>query len=88
MEDSECESHLFSALLTAPLCVLITLSIAVATARLLTQALSNTVTANDALVARLWETYMNLPEDQVVLMFVSFSPCEDLHKWLTHRNAS
>ncbi|PPR03220.1 hypothetical protein CVT26_008068 [Gymnopilus dilepis] len=42
----------------------------VATARLLTQALSNTVTANDALVARLWETYMNLPEDQVVLMFI------------------
>ena len=44
--------------------------IAVATARILTQALSNTVTKNDPLVARLWESYMNLPEDQVVLMFV------------------
>ncbi|KAF8909342.1 spinocerebellar ataxia type 10 protein domain-containing protein [Gymnopilus junonius] len=46
----------------------------VATARLLTQALSNTVTANDALVARLWETYMNLPEDQVVLIRLLGSP--------------
>ena len=44
---------------------------AVATARVLTQALSNTVTANETLVARLWESYMNLPEDQVVLMCVS-----------------
>lgn len=43
---------------------------AVATARVLTQALSNTVTANETLVARLWESYMNLPEDQVILMFV------------------
>ncbi|KAF5316523.1 hypothetical protein D9619_006383 [Psilocybe cf. subviscida] len=40
----------------------------VATARVLTQALSNTVTANEELVGRLWETYMNLPEDQVVLI--------------------
>ncbi|KAH9479488.1 Copper transport protein 86 [Psilocybe cubensis] len=40
----------------------------VATARVLTQALSNTVTANDTLVASLWESYMNLPEDQVVLI--------------------
>ncbi|KAF8159622.1 spinocerebellar ataxia type 10 protein domain-containing protein [Crassisporium funariophilum] len=40
----------------------------VATARVLTQALSNTVTANDALIARLWESYMNLPEDQVVFI--------------------
>ncbi|KAF8967697.1 spinocerebellar ataxia type 10 protein domain-containing protein [Flammula alnicola] len=46
----------------------------VATARVLTQALSNTVTANDALVARLWETYMNLPEDQVVLIRLLGSP--------------
>lgn len=38
---------------------------------MLTQALSNTVTANETLVARLWESYMNLPEDQVVLMCVS-----------------
>ncbi|KAF9563954.1 hypothetical protein CPC08DRAFT_299078 [Agrocybe pediades] len=47
---------------------------AVATARVLTQALSNTVTANDALVARLWETYMHLPEDQVVLIRLLGSP--------------
>lgn len=39
---------------------------------MLTQALSNTVTANESLVARLWESYMNLPEDQVVLMCVSY----------------
>ncbi|KAF8202194.1 spinocerebellar ataxia type 10 protein domain-containing protein [Pholiota molesta] len=46
----------------------------VATARVLTQALSNTVTANDTLVARMWETYMNLPEDQVVLIRLLGSP--------------
>ncbi|PPQ90769.1 hypothetical protein CVT25_010158 [Psilocybe cyanescens] len=48
----------------------------VATARVLTQALSNTVTANDTLVASLWESYMNLPEDQVVLLRLLGSPDE------------
>jgi len=38
------------------------------TARLLTQALSNLVTGNDQLISNLWETYLNLPEDQVVIM--------------------
>lgn len=45
--------------------------VAIATARLLTQALSNTVTSNQNLVAALWETYLSLPEDQVILMYVS-----------------
>jgi hypothetical protein len=73
MEDSECElflsvshSHWKSLYSISPT--------AVATARVLTQALSNTVTANDALVVSLWETYMNLPEDQVVLMSVLSYP--------------
>lgn len=37
-------------------------------ARLLTQALSNLVTGNDRLMSKLWETYLNLPEDQVVII--------------------
>ncbi|KAF9048221.1 hypothetical protein BDZ89DRAFT_1057796 [Hymenopellis radicata] len=41
---------------------------AVAVARVLAQALSNIITANDSLMQSLWETYMNLPEDQVVLI--------------------
>jgi hypothetical protein len=44
--------------------------VAIITARLLTQALSNIVTSNQNLVAALWETYLSLPEDQVVLMYV------------------
>ena len=44
--------------------------VAITTARLLTQALSNIVTSNQNLVAALWETYLSLPEDQVVLMYV------------------
>ena len=44
--------------------------IAISTARVLTQALSNMVTTNNSLIATLWGSYMNLPEDQVVLMFV------------------
>lgn len=66
MEDSECNFLFFS----LGALMLRFFRIAVATARILTQALSNTVTKNDPLVARLWESYMNLPEDQVVLMFV------------------
>ncbi|PPQ62894.1 hypothetical protein CVT24_006292 [Panaeolus cyanescens] len=46
----------------------------IATARVLTQALSNTVTANDSLVSSLWETYVNLPEDQVVIIRLLGSP--------------
>jgi len=70
MEDSECD---FSYLLHFLEGFLFNfLSTAVATARVLTQALSNTVTANDVLVAKLWGNYMNLPEDQVVFMSVLF----------------
>lgn len=39
-----------------------------ATARILTQTLSNIVTSNQALVTALWDSYMNLPEDQVVII--------------------
>ncbi|KAF9054428.1 spinocerebellar ataxia type 10 protein domain-containing protein [Panaeolus papilionaceus] len=46
----------------------------IATARVLTQALSNTVTANDTLVSTLWDTYVNLPEDQVVIIRLLGSP--------------
>lgn len=69
MEDSECKFFLFS-LLTP--CYLDASSIAIVTARVLTQALSNMVTANDPLVAKLWDSYMSLPEDQVILMFVFY----------------
>lgn len=48
--------------------------VAITTARLLTQALSNIVTSNQNLVAALWETYLSLPEDQVVLMYVRRTP--------------
>lgn len=41
---------------------------AIDAARLLAQVLSNTVTSNDGLVQTLWELYMNLPEEQAVLM--------------------
>jgi hypothetical protein len=47
--------------------------IAIAIARLLTQALSNLVTGHEELMDQLWETYLNLPEDQVVIMYVFFS---------------
>ncbi len=46
--------------------------LAVAVARVLAQALSNIITANESLMQSLWETYMNLPEDQLVLMFVFY----------------
>jgi len=41
---------------------------AIDVARLLAQVLSNTVTSNDSLVQTLWELYMNLPEEEAVLM--------------------
>ncbi|KAJ8094654.1 hypothetical protein PM082_010660 [Marasmius tenuissimus] len=44
------------------------------TARLLTQALSNLVTGNDQLISNLWETYLNLPEDQMVIIRLLSSP--------------
>lgn len=44
------------------------------TARTLTQALSNLVTSNEKLAQKLWKTYMNLPEDQVVLIRLLTSP--------------
>ena len=45
---------------------------AIPVARLLAQTLSNIVTANDVLMSKLWETYMKLPEDQVILMYGLF----------------
>ncbi|KAF7356869.1 Ataxin-10-like protein [Mycena venus] len=41
---------------------------AILVARVLSQALANLVTGNDVVVSTLWTTYMNLPEDQVVLI--------------------
>ncbi|KAF9453597.1 hypothetical protein P691DRAFT_658323 [Macrolepiota fuliginosa MF-IS2] len=43
-------------------------------ARLLTQALSNLVTGHEELMDRLWETNLNLPEDQVVIIRLLGSP--------------
>ena len=37
--------------------------------RALVQTLSNIVTTNDALTSKLWETHMNLPEEQVILVY-------------------
>lgn len=48
---------------------------AVLVARVLTQALSNMITGNDPLMTKLWNIYMNLSEDQVVLMSVSSPMC-------------
>jgi len=36
--------------------------------RALIQTLSNMVTANNGLISKLWELYMNLPEEQVIIM--------------------
>ncbi|KAH0582940.1 Ataxin-10 [Termitomyces sp. J132] len=47
---------------------------AVSVSRVLTQAISNMVTTNEALMSKLWETYLNLPEDQVVLIRLLSSP--------------
>ncbi|KAJ6581200.1 spinocerebellar ataxia type 10 protein domain-containing protein [Mycena capillaripes] len=47
---------------------------AILVARVLAQALSNIVTGNDVLLPILWNTYMNLPEDQVVLIRLLSSP--------------
>lgn len=49
--------------------------------RALVQALSNMVTANDHLMPKLWELYMNLPEEQVILMYEHFSSRD---KYLTN----
>ncbi|KAJ7623465.1 spinocerebellar ataxia type 10 protein domain-containing protein [Roridomyces roridus] len=43
-------------------------------ARVLAQALSNLVTGNEFLISRLWNTYMNLPEDQSVIIRLLSSP--------------
>ncbi|KAF9499413.1 hypothetical protein BDN71DRAFT_179860 [Pleurotus eryngii] len=44
--------------------------------RVLTQTLSNIVTANNELLKKLWNIYLNLPEDQVVLIRLLASPDE------------
>ncbi|KAF9078191.1 spinocerebellar ataxia type 10 protein domain-containing protein [Rhodocollybia butyracea] len=41
---------------------------ATSAARILTQMLSNITTGNETLIESLWETYLNLQEDQVVLI--------------------
>ncbi|KAG6910234.1 hypothetical protein DXG01_012369 [Tephrocybe rancida] len=46
----------------------------VSVSRVLAEALSNMVTTNEALMSKLWETYLNLPEDQVVLIRLLTSP--------------
>ncbi|KIJ20811.1 hypothetical protein PAXINDRAFT_160284 [Paxillus involutus ATCC 200175] len=45
-----------------------------AVTRMSVQTLSNMVTSNEALMSRLWDTYMNLPEEQVVLVRLLSSP--------------
>ncbi|KAH0836602.1 hypothetical protein J3R83DRAFT_8302 [Lanmaoa asiatica] len=45
-----------------------------AATRMLVQTLSNMVTSNDSLMTRLWETYLNLPEEQVVFIRLLGSP--------------
>ncbi|EIW58745.1 uncharacterized protein TRAVEDRAFT_29229 [Trametes versicolor FP-101664 SS1] len=42
--------------------------------RMLSQALSNIVTGNDALTQSLWSTYVNLPEEQLILTRLFASP--------------
>lgn len=55
---------------------------AVLVARMLAQALSNMVTTNEPLMSKLWETYMNLPEDQVILTYDYYSI--NLHRFLIY----
>ncbi|KAJ7050514.1 spinocerebellar ataxia type 10 protein domain-containing protein [Mycena amicta] len=43
-------------------------------ARVLSQALANLVSGNDILASKLWGCYLNLPEDQVVLIRLLASP--------------
>ena len=38
--------------------------------RMLAQTLSNMVTANEALITSIWGSYMQLPEEQLILMYV------------------
>ncbi|KAJ7493437.1 spinocerebellar ataxia type 10 protein domain-containing protein [Mycena galericulata] len=47
---------------------------AILVARILAQALANLVTGNEILVPKLWNTYMNLPEDQVIIIRLLSSP--------------
>lgn len=46
----------------------------IAIARTLAQALSNIVTTNEPLMSNLWNIYMDLPEDQVILIRLLASP--------------
>jgi len=65
MEDEKCRSHVLY-----NLCRILTRTPAIVVARFLIQALSNLVTGHEELMNNLWETYLNLPEDQVVIMCV------------------
>jgi len=48
--------------------IIIILSSAFRVMRMAVQTLSNMVTANESLMTRLWDTYMNLPEEQAIFM--------------------
>ncbi|TFY56661.1 hypothetical protein EVJ58_g7503 [Rhodofomes roseus] len=41
---------------------------------MLVQTLSNLITGNDALISRLWKTYLALPEEQLILLRLLTSP--------------
>jgi ataxin-10 len=40
--------------------------------RLLVQALSNIVTSNEGLISKLWDTYMPLPDEDLILVCVTY----------------
>jgi hypothetical protein len=71
MEDTECKGfpsqngHTLT--VSSPIAFIVT--------RILTQTLSNLVTSNQQLIVKLWDIYMNLPEDQVVLTYAPISRC-------------
>ena len=43
--------------------------------RMLVQTLSNLVTANEDLMNRLWNSYLALPEEQLILLYVGRAHC-------------
>jgi hypothetical protein len=70
MEDEQCVFNHHMLVLRVNL-----LFLAIAIARTLAQALSNIVTTNESLTSNLWNIYMNLPEDQVILMYDNVLHC-------------
>ena len=41
--------------------------------RMIVQTLANLVTANEGLMTTMWECYMNLPEDELILLYDKFT---------------